>query len=162
MHGTVTSGITSSGELALSGLRILSAGSFNVVASSTGMTSASSTLLNIVNYDYTLTLASQVTSYSMNFLFTVTATLNGEDGNLFLGSCTVTLTSTETIYGSPVSTTSTGTATFSIYIATTGSKIITGTCPASGNSPAVTGSLTITIEQLQIKITSITPTVNPT
>ena len=159
--GTV-SGVTTNGQITFSGLRIISRGTYTITASSTGITSATTSTVSIVNYAYTVTTATSNSSPSENFSFTITVTIKGEDGAAFLGSCTVALTeSTSSITMTSAAsalTTSTGTATLSIYATSTGSKTITATCPASGSSPAVSGSVAITVLTEVLKIT-FTPTV---
>jgi hypothetical protein len=155
------SGSTTNGVLGLAGLRILSAGSFNFVASSTGMigvTSASA--YTVTNYAFYVTVTPATTTPSMNFNFGVTVVLNGEDHNPYTAGCIVTLTSTETVHGTVSGTSdSTGTATMSIFFSTIGSKTITATCPASTPFPSAIGYATVTVQSLQVSITSIVPTV---
>ena len=98
-------------------------------------------------------------SPSVNFTFIVAAILTGEDSNAFTGSCTVSLTSTN-LFGTLSVTTTSGTATFSVYFTTIGSKTITATCPASGSSPAVTATTTVNVLTQILSFVSITPTVN--
>jgi hypothetical protein len=95
-------------------------------------------------------------SPSVNFLFTLTVTIKGEDLNLFKAACTVTLTGTS-LAGGLTGTTSTGLLSLQPYFTATGSKTITATCPASGSSPAVSGQLTFNVLLQMLKITSFTP-----
>lgn len=151
-----SSGSTASGVLTLSSLRILTAGSFTMTAASTSVTSATKAL-TIVNYVYTITLSSTTTTPSVNFSFTITATLKGEDGNAFTGTCTVTLTeSTSSLVGTTSNAITGGTGTFSVYLNSAGAKSIVATCPASGSSPAVTQTISITALTNILKITSFT------
>ena len=153
------SGNTASGTITFSGLRILSAGTFNIVASSTNIVSAVSIPATVVNYVYTITLSANTTSTSINFGVNITAVLKGEDGNAFSGSCVVTLTeSTSSIQGTISNTITIGSGSFYVYFTSTGTKSVVATCPASGSSPAVTQSISISISTLILKI-SFAPTV---
>ena len=157
--GTIT-GLTSSGIITFSTLRILSRNTYTLGASSTGITSATSSSFTVVNYAYTVTLATSNSSPSVNFAFTITVTIKGEDGNAFTGSCTLSLTeSTSSLGGTTSITTTTGSGTLSVYLTSTGIKTITGTCPLSGSSPAVSGTITETVTTEILQITSFTPTV---
>lgn len=159
LAGTL-SGSTSSGSIIFSSIRIKSAGSFSIVASSSGVTSAQTTVLTVKNYVYTISLTSSTSTPSVNFGFTLTGTLNGEDGNLFIRSCTVTLTeATSSLAGTTFLTTSTGTASFAVYLTKVGTVSIVATCPAEDSSPAVSGTISITAQTLILKITSFTPVI---
>ena len=158
LYGTTTVN-SATGIATFSNIRILSAGTFNIVGSCTNMISATSILATVTNYAYTMTASSSNSSPTKNFSFTVTVILSGEDTNTFTGSCTVSLTGTN-LAGTLSDTTSTGTATFSVYITTTGSKTITATCPASGSSPAVTATTTVNVLNQILSFGTITPTVN--
>ena len=102
-----------------------------------------------------MTLVSSNLSPSINFEFEVTASLYGEDGNLFTGSCQISLTESggSTIYGTTSMQTSTGTAVFSIYFSTLGNKILIASCSS------ITVNLAIAVSDLSLKITSIAPSV---
>ena len=157
--GTVT-GSTTNGVITFTSLRILSQNTFTLTASSTGVTSAVSTSFSVVNYAFTITLTTSNSSPSRNFAFTITATINGEDGNAFTGACTLGLTeSTSAMLGTTTATTSTGTATLSIYMVSLGQKTITGTCPASGSSPAVSSTVAVTVVTCILQITTFTGSV---
>lgn len=153
-----TSGNSASGVITFSSLRIVSSGTFSIVASCTNIISATSVSTTVANYVYTITLSATCTSCSMNFANTITANLFGEDTLAFTGSCTVALTdSTSSIQGTTSVTITTGTATFAVYFNSIGSKSVVATCPASGSSPAVTQTIAITITTLIVKITGVTP-----
>lgn len=157
LSGTLTAN-TSGGIATFANLRILSAGTFSIQASCIDMIIATSVPATVVNYVYTITLATSSTTPSVNFSFTITATLKGEDTNSFTGSCTIALSGTN-LAGTLSSTTTTGTASISVYLTTVGVKTITATCPASGSSPAISGSISVTALTEVLSITSFTPIV---
>jgi hypothetical protein len=98
---------------------------------------------------------------TMNFLFTITATLKGEDTTAFTGACTVGLSESAAVLTGELSkANSGGTATFSVYfLAVTSNRIITASCPASGSYPLVSTTITLTSLTLILKIGSFTPIV---
>ena len=150
---------TSSGLATFANLRILSAGTFTITASSTGITSITTSSVIISNYAYSIALVTSTSTPSKNFSFTITATLTGEDGAAFTGSCTVALAENggNTIYGSPSATSTTGTVGLSIYFIVTGSMAITATCPAYNAYPAVTSTISVNVQTIILQITSFTP-----
>jgi hypothetical protein len=160
ISGTVSKS-TTSGVAVFGNLRILSNGSFKIQATSTGLASVETSVMTITNYVHTITLASSNVSPSVNFDFTLTATLKGEDLQPFLNSCALTLSETTgiAIIGSTSATTSTGSADFVIAFATAGTKSLSVSCPASGLNPIKTGTLSISISSLILRINSINPTV---
>lgn len=103
-------------------------------------------------------MAAGTSTPSVNFVFGLTVTIKGEDGSAFLGSCTITLTeSTSSLVmtsANSVLTTSTGSTTIQVYLNSAGSKTITATCPASGSSPAVSGSVTVNVSNLKMIVTT--------
>lgn len=159
--GTLT-GSTSSGVITFSNLRILSRGTYTITASSSAITSAVTSSFSVVNYVYGIALTTSNASPSVNFLFTVTATLTGEDTAAFLGTCILSLTESagNIISGTTSATITTGTGTLPIYFITAGSRTVLATCPASGSSPAVTGSVGVNVLTLVLKMTSFTPIVS--
>ena len=159
-YGT-TSGTTSSGQVTFSSLRVLSAGTFTIVASSTGITSCSTSSFASVNYAYQITTVTNNTTPTVNFSFTITSTIDGEDLNLFTGSCAASLSETggRTVYGTTSGTTTTGSISFSIYLISTGSYTISVSCPASGSSPAVSGSVSVTLLTEILKVVSLSSAV---
>ena len=163
ISGTAT-GNSASGILNLTGLRILSAGTFTITASSPGITSGlSSSTYPITNYPHTMTLTSSDYTPTVNVSFSITASLYCEDSSLFAGTCTVTLTETTTssIAGTSLSQaiTGTGIGVFSIYITSAGGKTITATCPAYGSYPAVVQTVGVTASTQVLKIICFSPIV---
>lgn len=152
---------TVSGTTTFTSLRILSNGSFQITASCATLASIHSSQLTIENFAYSITIESSSVAPSVNFDFTLTVTIKGEDLELFVNSCTLSLTETggDTIGGTTSLTTSTGTASFTIFFATAGSKIIQATCPASGPSPEVSNTISVTVLSLALKIESVSPIV---
>ena len=153
------SGRSTNGQVIFSSLRVVSMGTFTLTAASTGTTSAVSSPFSVINYAFAISLSPSNSSPSVNFPFTLTALITGEDTAAFLGSCTASLTinTGETMYGTLSTTTSTGTATFTIYLSTIGDKVIDCTCPASGSSPAVVGTIDVKvlIQALTISLSPI-------
>ena len=155
IHGTV-SGTTVSGQITFTNLRILSAGSFSIVASSTNINSFTSTpAIPITNFLTAIALSSSPSLISANTLATITATLTAEDTHLFTGSTQVVLSQTNgnDIVGTLTLSTTSGTATFSVYFTIPGVKSLTA------SAFSITSSISLTILQQKIIITSLTPTV---
>lgn len=152
--GTKT-GNTQSGLLNISNLRILTTGAFTITASSPGVASGTSASISITNLIHSIELASSTLTPSVNFEFTLTATLKGEDQNLFTGTCQTSLSETggSTISGTTSKITTTGTLTYQVYFSTIGDKVVQAAC--SG----VTGSISLTVTTLALKITSVNPAV---
>jgi len=152
---------TSGGVTTFSFVRILSNGQFKITAACPTLQPIESPTLSIQNYAHIIEVTSLTALPSVNFEFTVSVTIKGEDLALFLNSCTVSLTETG---GSPISgtsslTTSTGSTSFSIYFNTAGAKRIRAACPASGASPEVSSTVDVTVLSLALKIDSIVPMV---
>ena len=163
VSGTWT-GSTAGGVLAFSGLRVLSKGSFIISVSSSGLSSVSTSSFSVYNYVYTITLTSSSPTPTAYFSFTVSASLKGEDSQPYSGTCAISMVEAggSTIFGTRSGTVTSGSAAFSIYFSNTGSKTIRATCPASESSPSISGSVTVDIQSLKLKITSLTPTVMTT
>lgn len=147
--GTV-SGNTSLGTITFSNIRILSAGSLQIVASSSGVTSALSSAIPITNSVYTVSAATS-SEVSINFDLAVTVTLRGEDNNLFTGSGTVVLTCPTSFVGVSSLSNSSGVVVFSIYFSQTGSMTLTST------SNGKTSSVVVNVNSNILKITSYSP-----
>lgn len=154
LSGTLT-GTTSSGSVTFTGLRILSAGSFSVVASFETMSSVSTSPLTIQNFLYSIEIACGSDTQTVVFPFTVTVTLKGEDDEVFIGTDTVTLTESggSAIIGTASMSAVSGIASFLIYFTTSGLKTIVATC----NSFSV--NLLLTLVEAKLKITNFTPIV---
>ena len=107
-----------------------------------------------------MTLATSNSSPSAYFNFAITATIKGEDTNAFIGSCVASLTETSSVISGTTSiATTTGTAVFTIYFNSLGSKTITCTCPAVGSSPGTSASVALTVMINYLAILSFTPLV---
>jgi hypothetical protein len=160
--GTISgtsSGSTSSGQITFSSIRITSAGTFSIVATSSTITQAQTSTVTIKNYVYTITLTGPVSNPSVNFDFSITATLKGEDTNTFLRSCVLTLSEVaNNLGGTLTQAITTGSYTFTVYLKTVGTFNIIGTCPAEDSSPAVTGTVSVTS---LILILRFDPTITP-
>ena len=157
MTGTLN-GFTASGQITFSGLNILSAGIFSIVATSSGIVSTTSTSATVTNLVSSITVTSNNASPSAFFEFMLTVNVIGQDQHAFTGSCTLLISTSPSsiglnFIGSSSVTTTTGSATFNVYFNSFGSKVITGAC----NS--ITGTLTLTILEQALKITNINPTV---
>ena len=160
VSGTWTSS-TTGGVFTFTGLRVLTKGNFVISASSTGLASVSTSTFSVYNYVYTITLASSLATPTAYFSFTISASLKGEDNQLYTGTCAISLVEIagSTIFGTSSGTVTTGSASFSLYFSSTGSKTIRATCPASESSPSISGTVTVDIQSLKLKINSLTPTV---
>lgn len=132
---------------------------YTITASSTGITSASQSAITIINYVYAIALQSSVASPDANFDFTIIATFRGEDNNLFTTSCTSYLTGTPSVAGTSSLTTSSGSSIYTVHFSTSGSKTITVTVLASGSSPEVSQTISLTALSNALKITSPSPAV---
>lgn len=108
-----------------------------------------------------MSLTTSIQTPTVNFSFTLTATLLGEDSQPYTGTCTVSLTeSTSTLTGALSSSNSAGQATFSVYFTSAGAnKIITASCPAYNSYPLVSTTLTLTSLIQLLKIGSFSPVV---
>lgn len=157
LSGTLTLS-TTSGQANFSGLRILSAGTFFISASSTSLISVTtSTSVPIINYVYSMTITSSTLTPSVNFAFTLSFSLKGEDQNAFTGVCSLSLSeSTNTIAGTLTGSISNGSGSLIVYFTTSGSKTVTGTCPSIDSSPAVTSTISLTALSLKLVISSFT------
>ena len=157
--GTVSSS-TSSGVISFTPLRILTWNTFTLTAQSASITSAVTAQFTTTNYVHTIGITTSDSTPSMNFAFTLTITLKGEDTNAFTGTCVIALTeSTSSLAGTTSSSITGGTGQMSVYFTSTGSKTITATCPASGSNTDKTQTISITVQSLIIKVNSISPTV---
>ena len=145
----------------MTNLRILSAGTLTLTAACTGITSWTTSSFVNINYAYQITLATSITTPTVNFSFTITATIKGEDLNAFTGTCAATVTENlgTSVYGTTTGSNTSGTLAFSIYLAATGGKTIVVTCAAVGASPAVSGSIGVTLMQEKLIVASVSPVV---
>ena len=146
---------TTSGEVTFSNLRILSQGTFTIAASSNDLISDITQSLPIINYVYYVIIEAETLNPSINFYFTITVTIKGEDNKLFLSSSTISLSADNgnIILGNTSMATSTGSAILSIYFSSIGTKIITATCSGISNTTTV-----IVVNEV-LKINSIAPIV---
>lgn len=158
---TISTGITGAGTKTFTGLRILTMGDFVLTASSSSIESADSSSFNIENYPYTIALVTSTATPSKNFEFTISATIKGEDNQLYTGTCAFTLTeSTSSMLGSTSTAITTGEGDLIIYMNSLGEKTITGKCPTLGSNPEISSTISVTVLTCILKITSFTPTVN--
>ena len=138
------------------GLSVSSVGTFVITASATNVQSSSSESFTIQAWALTtISLTSDNTSPSAYFDFTLTATLKDQGGNIWTTLTTVQLTASNGILGTLSNDISNGSGTFSVYCSLSGSNTITAT------SGSVTAQVTINISQNKLKISSLSPTVNP-
>ena len=157
--GTLTAS-TTSGEITFSNLRILSANTFTISASATDMQTATTSSFPVVNFAYSIVLTASTTTPSLNFNFDITATVKGEDGNLFSGTCVVGLSVADSsIVGETSKITTSSVSVMSVYFTSSGAKIVQATCPASSPSPAVYQTINIIVQVNKLKITLVTPLV---
>ena len=160
---TTTSGTTTGGTLDFSGLRILSAGTFNLYATCTGMLAATSSSTTVTNFVSSVSISPSTITTSLNFDFTLTITLKGEDNRIFATATSVTISDNSAcLQGTVTASTSasTGTVSFTVYCSSVGaSKTITASA-LGYNSVAVTATAALTVNTLKLLIDSLTPTVN--
>jgi hypothetical protein len=126
------------------------------------MVSAVSSSFNVENYVSSVVLSSDNLSPSVNFSIQITATLKGNDNNLFPGTCSLTLTeSTSSLFGTLLTKSITGgTGVFDVYFVGTGDKRVETSCSNTGlNQPAQTAYLDFTVLANTLKITSVVPSV---
>jgi hypothetical protein len=165
--GTVSSrlSLTARGGVAtVNSLRIVSENaSYTLKATCTGVIEADSSAFAVYNYVYAIVLSTSTATPGANFAFNVQADLYGEDKTLTTRACTITFSGSNTIYeasgGTLSADSSASSVTISIYSWTTGSLIITATCPQDGNSPEVSNTTTVTVGALQPQIDSLSLTV---
>ena len=157
----ITSGYTTYGSITFTNLRILSANTFTLQAACASANSATSASFSVVNYVYSIALASSTNTPSVNFLFNIIASLKGEDGNAFTGSCAATLTESSLSLQGAKSLTilTTGEGTFGVYFTSSGSKTVIASCPAVDASPTIYQSIILNVLGDKLLITSISPTV---
>ena len=157
--GTLTAS-TTAGEITFSNLRILSANTFTITATATDMQLATTSSFTVVNFAYSIVLTASTTTPSLNFNFDITATVKGEDGNLYSGTCVVGLSVADSsIVGETSKTTTSSVSIMSVYFTASGSKVVQATCPASSPSPAVYQTISIIVQVNKLKITLVTPLV---
>ena len=154
--GTIT-GSTSGGYLTISSIYILSANTFTLTASASGLNSVTSSSFTVTNYVSTMSVSVSNTNPSQYFVQTLTVLLYGPDGNAFTGTCAVT-SSCNGMIGTLTGSNSLGTATITpVYFTVLGPQTITVSVPAYGSYPAVSKTLATTILEDYVEITSFTP-----
>ena len=115
MAGTVLK-TTTSGVAAFTALRVLSSGTFTLLAESAGLTSASTASFTVSNSPFSLLAEPSSSSPSSYFAVTLAVRVYGEDLALFTGSASVALTeSTNAIRGQLTATTTTGSSSLVVY-----------------------------------------------
>ena len=151
---TSTSSPTLNGVASFTNIRILSAGTFNIVASSGDMSQGTSQSVTITNFVYRTTITTNAIQ-TVAFPFSVEVRVKGEDLQLFTGSASITLYRQE----NGVDTTlATDTVTSGIKIFTvTETSVGIKTYKATGNGISETVTFTVVISKL--KISSVTPQV---
>lgn len=150
-----TSGNTANRLLTISNLKVTTTGTYSLVASSSGLISATSSSFTISPIALTtVTLSTNNASPSAYISFTLTASLYDQSSNYWTTSSTVLITSSPSyISGTLSATTLTGIASFSVYCTLSGSIIITAT------SGSKSGTTTLDCQKNQIKVLTVTPTV---
>lgn len=95
-----------------------------------------------------------------NFAFTITVAIKSEDNTYFTRSCTITLrdsSSSTDLDGENSKDTSTGSASFSVYFKTSGSKTVTASCPETGVATPLENYVVVDVQQLKLIITTFSP-----
>jgi hypothetical protein len=157
MSGTLTQS-TSSGVASFSSIFITSAGTYNLQASASYMTTVSSTSsYTVIQLALTtLTLSSTSVSYSAYKDYTLNVALKDQLNSGWTSSTIVTLSGSNVFSDSSLScTTTSASCSYTLYCTTVGLFTVTAT------SGTVTGTLDITCLQIQIKVISVTSTVSP-
>jgi hypothetical protein len=105
-------------------------------------------------------ITSSTTTPTVNFDFTITVTLKGEDQRNYVLSCAVTISDglTPTTLGGTTSiTTTTGQAVFTSYFKSSGTKTITVSCSETETGAAMTITRNFNVQQLKLIFTIFTP-----
>lgn len=146
---------TTSGATSFTSLRVLSSGTFTILAESPSLTSVSTLPFTVSNSPYSLSIESSSSSPSSYFGFTLTVTIYGEDSALYLGSASIVLTeSTNTIRGQLSATTTTGSSNLVIYFVSSGSKTVRVTVGS------VFQNVVVNVLQSKLKIVKLSPIVS--
>jgi hypothetical protein len=152
MTGTLT-GTSASGVLSLSSLMITTYGTYVIKATCSNLLEGQYTSLVIKDLVY-VSLSSTSTSYSAYFDFTVTAALTDQVPATWTQSSTITISGSNAVFSpSAAQTTNSGSVSWTVYCTTSGSLALSAT------NGVRTGTLTITINKLQLKFDSLTPVV---
>ena len=141
---------TTNGIATFDNIRILTAGSLTLQATSTGTDSATlGTPISITNFVFTIEAVTSSSTPSKNFAFDLTVTLKSEDGLVYLPAATIALTesSGETILGYSPSGAVNGVKVFRIYFETLGAKSLVATC-----NGIVSNTVSVTVLDQTLKI----------
>jgi hypothetical protein len=136
------------------GIRVLSAGSFQIRASSGDMSPDTSNTLTVTNFVFSMTISAGEVQ-TVAFPFSVEVRVRGEDSALFTGSATITLSSRLNGVDTTLSsdTVTSGIKVFTVTETSIGIKTYVASC--SGLSQITV----VTVNVAKLKISSISPTV---
>ena len=143
-------GYTQSGVVTFPNLRVVSKGSFSLVASCTGTTSGSVSIGPLSTFAYSLSAAASSLTPSANFPFTLTVTVNSEDSSLFTGSLTIAISSDSAFVGTSSLENASGTSVFTLRFSVPGGKYLRIT------AGSLASSMIITVLPCILKVTSFT------
>ena len=131
---------TALGVTTFTNLRIVSAGSFSIIASSPNIAPATSSSVSITNFLYSIKLTATTTTPAAYQNLTVIATGYSEDGVVFPQTFSIAITeSSSTMYGVTKGSTAAGVANFLIRFSASGIKTVIAT------SGTVTSSIQINV-----------------
>lgn len=145
---------TVSGVATFTGLRILSAGDFNVVAAANDMSDGTSDQVTVSNFVFQVILTIESVQ-TVAFPFDVVVDINGEDLSHYTSSADITLYRVEIAGDTEIETltTSTGVVTFSVTEGSVGVKTYKATCEG------IMGTGSVTVNEAKLKVMSISSTV---
>jgi hypothetical protein len=155
--GTLTGSLsasTSSGKASFTSLQITTYGDYKISASSNDMLTGYSSTFTILTLR-SMSLSSSPSSLSAYFSFTVTVLLKDQNGGTWTSSSTVDLSGSNLFGNSGLSkTTSTGSASFQVYVTISGVVTITAI------SGSVTASFDLNIQKNLIGVTDVSHVVS--
>lgn len=141
------------GDSLFSSLRITSAGSFTISASSTDMVEASTTSFQVQNFPFSLTFVRDLNSVSCYFDYEFQVVVLGEDGNKFIGVRTVSLDQVLGMTGTSSVDTVDSVASFNVFFTTSGIKSLVA------KVGAVSQTAQVEVLKLKLMVSDLDPVV---
>jgi hypothetical protein len=152
LSGTVT-GSTTAGQATFSGLTLLTAGSFNIQAAVAGLPPVQSSSFQVTTQIGTVSVVAVPASPTVNFQCAFLVTLKADDGTSFMALSSVSFSAANLVGMASTENTSNSTVTFYGYYTTT------GTYSAMATAGGTTGTVSVNVLSLGLKIVSFSPTV---
>jgi hypothetical protein len=124
------------------------------------MADISTASMTIKNYVHTMEITSSTTTPTVNFDFTITVTLKGEDQKNYVLGCTVTITdglTPTTLGGTTSDLTQTGQSVFTSFFKSIGAKTITASCSETQTGQAMTITRDFDVQKLRLVFTTFNP-----